>query len=133
VRFGQVDVYDNYYIATDEDDFSYSWGAGVASAIYAENNFFLRSADIPLDAFVYDWSVAGNPAVGTITEKGTLIRVGSGTPRPVSLVGEYNATHDPDLGPVVGWVPTLRAGPITPTAEVPSVVFANAGVGKLGL
>jgi pectate lyase len=133
VRFGQVDVYNNSYIATDEDDFNYSWGAGVASAIYAENNSFVRSADIALDKFAYDWSVAGNPAVGTITETGTLVRIGSGPAKPVSLVGEYNATHDPDLGPVVGWVPTLRAGPVTPTAQVQALVFANAGVGKLGL
>jgi pectate lyase len=31
VRFGQVDVYNNYYYATDEDTFSYALGVGVQS------------------------------------------------------------------------------------------------------
>ncbi|HLL69210.1 MAG TPA: polysaccharide lyase family 1 protein [Micromonosporaceae bacterium] len=133
VRFGQVDVYNNYYVATDEDTFQYSWGAGVASSIYAENNFFLRSADIPLDAFVYDWSVPTNPARGAVTELGTKVRVGTGRIRDVSLVEAYNATHEPDLGPVTGWVPTLRPGIVTPTAAVPTVVMARAGTGRLGV
>ena len=55
VRFGQVDVYNNYYVVTDEETFQYAWGVGVFSAIYAENNFVLRSADVPLDAIVFDW------------------------------------------------------------------------------
>ena len=64
VRFGQVDVYNNYYYATDEDTYVYSWGVGVFASVYAENNFVLRSADIPLDAVVFDWragSRAGSP------------------------------------------------------------------------
>ena len=31
VRFGQVDVYDNYFYATDEDTYVYSCGIGVYS------------------------------------------------------------------------------------------------------
>ena len=125
VRFGQVDVYNNYYYLTDEDTYSYSWGAGVYSAIYAENNFLLRSADLALDDFVYDW---GGTA---LTEIGTLTRVGTGPVQAVNLLAEYNATHDPDLGTDAGWTPTLRPGPITPTAQVSAVVNANAGAGKL--
>jgi pectate lyase len=126
VRFGQIDMYNNYFYQTDEEPYSYSWGVGVQSAIYAENNFLLRSADLPLDAFVFDWG-------GTvITEAGTLARVGTGPIVPVSLVGEYNATHDPDLGTDAGWTPTLRVG-IDPTAAVPGIVSANAGSGKLGI
>jgi pectate lyase len=124
VRFGQVDVFDNYYYATDEDTFSYSWGVGVYSAIYAENNFFLRSADIPLDAFVYNWGGSG------MTEKGTLVRVGTGPVRAVSLLDAFNAAHDPDLGPDAGWVPTLR-NHVDPTAAVPAIVSARAGAGRL--
>jgi len=126
VRFGQVDVYDNYYYATDEDTFSYSWGVGVQSAIYAENNFFLRSADTPLDAFVFDW---GGLAM---TEKGTLVRVGTGPVRPVNLLAEYNATHDPDIGSDAGWTPVLRTR-VDDTAAVPGIVTTQAGVGKLKL
>ncbi|SDS12933.1 pectate lyase family protein [Actinoplanes derwentensis] len=125
VRFGQVDVYNNYYYQTDEQSYSYSWGVGVYSAVYAENNFLLRSADLALDDIVYDW---GGTA---ITEIGTLTRVGTGGVQAVSLVGEYNATHDPDLGTDAGWTPVLRAGPVTATADVPALVGKGAGAGRL--
>ncbi len=124
VRFGQVDVYNNLYYQTDEDTYAYSWGVGVYSAIHAENNFLLRSADLALEDFVYDW---GGTA---ITEIGTLTRVGTGPVRAVSLVGTYNATHDPDLGTDAGWTPVLRAGPVTPTAQVPALVTRGAGAGR---
>ncbi len=125
VRFGQVDLYNNYFYQTDEEPYSYSWGVGVQSAIYAENNFLLRSADLGLDQFVYDW---GGTA---ITEIGTLARGGTGKAIPVSLLAEYNATHDPDLGSDAGWVPTLRGAGVDPTAAVPAKVSAGAGAGKL--
>lgn len=125
VRFGQVDLYNNYFYQTDEDVYGYSWGVGVQSAIYAENNFLLRSADIPLDAVVYDW---GGTA---LTEIGTLARVGTQPPVAVSLLGEYNATHEPDLGSDAGWTPTLRSAGVDPAADVPAKVAAKAGAGKL--
>jgi pectate lyase len=124
VRFGQVDVYNNYYYLTDEDSFEYAWGVGVQSAIYAENNFVLRSADIPLDAMVYDW---GGLAM---TEKGTMTRVGTGPIQSVNLLAAYNATHTPQLGTDAGWTPTLRAA-FHPTQAVPGLVTAQAGAGKL--
>jgi len=129
VRFGQVDVYNNYFYATDEDSYSYSWGVGVFSEIYAENNMVLRSADLPLSAFVFDWR---GTAPGAITEVGTLSRVGTGPVVPVSLVAEYNAAFDPDL-PAGTWVPSLRAAPLHPTIAVQAVVTARAGAGKLGI
>jgi pectate lyase len=124
VRFGQVDVYDNYYYATDEDAFEYAIGVGVQSQVYAENNFVLRSADIPLDAFVYNWG-------GTrMTEIGTLSRVGTGPIEPVNLLERYNASFDPDIETSAGWTPTLR-GPVDPTIDVPRIVSAQAGANKL--
>ncbi|GAA1759181.1 pectate lyase [Luedemannella helvata] len=126
VRFGQVDVYNNYYYQTDEDSFVYAFGVGAQSAIHAENNFVLRSADIPLDALVYDWG-------GTrMTEKGTLTRVGTGKISAVNLLDAYNATHTVQLATDAGWTPTLRTG-LDPTASVPGVVSAQAGAGKLPL
>jgi pectate lyase len=130
VRFGQVDLYDNYFIATDEDAFSYSWGVGVFAQLYAENNFVLRSADLPLDAFVFDWR---GTAPGGLTEIGTIVRVGTGGLSSVSLLDAYNASHDPDITADAGWVPTLRPGPLTPTAGVQGMVNARAGAGKLGI
>src|SRR4051794_37024029 len=126
VRFGQVDVYNNYYYATDEDTFVYSIGVGVYSSVYAENNFVLRSADIPLDAVVYDWR---GTAPGGLTEIGSLTRVGTGPVTAVSFVDAYNASHDPDITGA-GWVPTLRAAAPDPTASVPALVTAQAGAGK---
>lgn len=128
VRFGQVDVYDNYYYATAEDDYTYSWGVGVYAQIYAENNFVLRSADVPLDAVVYDWR---GTAPGGITELGSATRIGTGPVSAVSFVDAYNATHDPDLPPAT-WVPTLRAATPEPATAVPALVTAKAGAGKLG-
>jgi pectate lyase len=130
VRFGQVDVYNNLYQATDEDNYSYSIGVGVFAAVYAENNAVLRSADIPLDAFVFDWR---GTQPGAMTEVGTLARVGTGAPQPVSLLDQYNATHDPDITADAGWVPTLRAAPPQPTAQVQVAVLSSAGAGKLGI
>jgi pectate lyase len=130
VRFGQVDLYDNYFVATDEDTYSYSWGVGVYASLYAENNFVLRSADLPLDAFVYDWR---GTALGGLTEIGTLTRVGTGPVVAANLLDAYNASHDPDITTDAGFVPTLRPAPLTPTAEVPAYVTTHAGAAKLGI
>lgn len=127
VRFGQVDLYNNYYRMTDEDTYQYSWGVGVYSSIYAENNVILRSADIPVEDIVYNW---GGTA---ITEIGTLVRVGTQQPQAVSLVEAFNAASDTDtdLGTDAGWTPTLRSTAVTPTAQVQTLVSAQAGAGIL--
>jgi pectate lyase len=130
VRFGQIDLYDNYFMATDEDTYSYSWGVGVFASLYAENNFLLRSADLPLSAFVFDWR-AGQP--GGMTEIGTKTRIGTGPVSSTSLLDAFNTSFDPDITPDAGFVPTLRPGPLTPTDQVPAYVTANAGAGKLGI
>jgi pectate lyase len=125
VRFGQVDVFNNFFIATD-DDYGYSLGVGVESSIYAENNYFLRSADVADGDLIKYWK-------GTrITAKGTLVQVGSGPARPVDLVAAYNAAYDPDLTPDAGWTPTLRTR-LDPTVLVPIIVKATAGARRLGI
>ncbi|HEX5201875.1 MAG TPA: polysaccharide lyase family 1 protein, partial [Actinoplanes sp.] len=124
VRFGQVDVYDNLYIATDEL-YQYSLGAGVESSIYAENNYFELGATIPVADVIHYWK-------GTkITAIGSLVRTGHGRAKPVDLVAAYNAAYDPDLTSDAGWTPTLR-GKVDPTAAVPHVVAARAGAHHLG-
>lgn len=125
VRFGQVDVYNNLYRVPDADGFSYAWGVGVQSAIYAENNFFELAAGVDPDEIVFDWG--GN----AITEKGTWVRSGRGRPAPVSALAAYNATHDPDLGADAGWTPALRACDPLPTPLVPLVAGLLAGAGRL--
>jgi pectate lyase len=125
VRFGQVDVYNNFYTATDEE-YGYSLGVGFESSIYAENNYFLRSADVGDGDLIKYWK-------GTkITAIGSLVQVGSRAPRPVDLVAAYNAAYDPDFSPDAGWVPTLRSR-VDPTALVPVLVKAAAGSRRLGV
>lgn len=127
VRFGQVDVYNNYYIATDEETFQYAWGVGVYSAIYAENNFVLRSADVPTSDIVYDWR---GTAPGGMTELGSLVKVGSQPAVPVNFLADYNAANDPDITTDAGWTPALRAAPADPTADVPTLT-KQTGANKL--
>ncbi|WP_250002870.1 polysaccharide lyase family 1 protein [Actinoplanes sp. M2I2] len=123
VRFGQVDVYNNLYVATDEE-YGYSLGVGVESSIYAENNYFRLSADVPASDVIAYWK-------GTrITERGSLVQVSGNAPRPVDLVAAYNAAHDPDLAPDAGWTPVLRTG-VDPTASVPALVSAGAGIRRV--
>ncbi|MFB9363726.1 pectate lyase family protein [Actinoplanes nipponensis] len=125
VRFGQVDVYNNLYVATAED-YGYSLGVGFESSIYAENNYFVRSADVADADLLKYWK-------GTrITAKGTLVQVGSRPPRPVDLVAAYNAAYDPDFTPDAGWAPTLRPR-LDPTLLVPVIVKAAAGSRRLGV
>ena len=125
VRFGQVDIYNNYFVATDEE-YGYSLGVGFESSIYAENNYFLRSADLGDGDLIKYWK-------GTrITAIGTLVQVGSRPARAVDLVAAYNAAYDPDFSPDAGWVPVLRTR-VDPTALVPAVVKAAAGSRRLGI
>ncbi|WP_342342466.1 pectate lyase [Asanoa ishikariensis] len=125
VRFGQVDVYNNLYRVPVDDPYEYSFGVGVQSAIYAENNYVAFGADVPPDSFVFDWG-------GTVlTEKGTWARSGRSLPRPVNLLAAYNATHDPDIAPDAGWTPSLRAGHVLPAPAAALVVELCAGAGRI--
>ncbi|SDY09920.1 pectate lyase [Micromonospora pattaloongensis] len=124
VRFGQVDIYNNYYKLYGES-FSYAWGVGVQSAIHAENNAFALGAGITPADLIYDW---GGTA---ITEKGSWVGQSGQRPGPVDVLAAYNAAHDPDLGADSGWTPTLRSGPLLPAAVVPLAVTALAGAGRL--
>lgn len=127
VRFGQVDVYDNLFQVPADQPFEYGWGVGVQSAIYAENNYVDLAAGVTPDRFIFDW---GGTA---LTETGTWVRVGDAPAAPVSLLGAYNASHDPDLGSDAGWTPTLRAGTVQPASDLPSAVEPYAGAGHLPL
>jgi pectate lyase len=123
VRFGQVDVYDNLYVATDEL-YQYSLGVGVESSIYAENNYFKLSADVPAADIIHYWKGTKITAIGSLVQIGNKVK-------PVDLVAAYNAAYDPDLAPDAGWTPTLRTR-VDPAWAVPVVVAASAGARKLG-
>ena len=132
MRFGQIDVYNNFYrvtVSAPSHEFGYLWGVGVESQGYMENNYFdFRGSGVDPAEVIFDWG-------GTvITERGTWARTGgSGIGGPVSLLDAYNAVNDPPLGGDAGWTPTLRRGPVLPAPAVPLVVGLLAGAGKLPL
>jgi pectate lyase len=124
-RFGQIDVYNNYYRVPVPEPFEYSWGVGVQSALYMENNYVALGAEVSPDLIVFDWG-------GTVmTELGTWVRAGSAFPQPMSLLEAYNAANDPDIGTDAGWTPAFRAGPVLPAPVVPVAVLLLAGAGRL--
>ena len=67
VRFGQIDLYDNYYSINHPLGYGayvYSWGAGVSSHIYAQNNAFTDPGNIYSPShIVYDYGNLTQPAV----------------------------------------------------------------------
>jgi len=98
VRFGQVHVYNNLY--EPRDHHVYSWGVGVNSAIYAQDNYFRFRDGAKPEQAVYNW---GGTAM---TERGTLV-----DGRPTSLLAAFNtANPTTPLGTDAGWTPTLNRG-----------------------
>lgn len=122
VRFGEVDVYNNYYVEPDRDGFQYHWGVGVESQIYAENNYFSLADGIEPAEIIHEWRGS------QLTDIGTLVN-GRGAAHRVDVVAEYNAVNDPDLSDVE-WQPTLRTT-VHPTQAVPGIVTDKAGAGQL--
>ncbi len=117
VRFGQVHVYNNCYDIGQGSDYLYSWGVGIESAIYAENNYF-DSAVSP-DQFIAVYK-------GTaIHESGTYVN-GNSKHNLVDVIAAYNAENDPDLSSNVGWVPSLYIL-MHPTQSLPGLVPARSG------
>jgi pectate lyase len=119
VRFGQVHVYNNYYKIEKMPNYGYSWGVGIESAIYAENNFFKTDKSVTPDLFIEVFKGLAIYAAGTHL---------NGTPAKnlVDVLAAYNAVNDPDLLGDVGWAPTLFLE-IQPTHKVPSAVQNDAG------
>ena len=123
VRFGQVHIYNNYYKIGNADNYVYSWGVGIESAIYAENNFFRvnPSTGITPDRFIERFN-------GTaIHESGTMLNAPSQSGQhEVDVLDAYNAVNDPDLLSDVGWVPALFVD-LQETQDVMSEVESGAG------
>lgn len=116
VRFGQVHVYNNYYEGSTSSSsyaFSYAWGIGKSSKIYAQNN----AIDVPGLTAAKTISVfSGGTA---LYDSGTLL---NGT--------QINASAANGLSSSVGWTPSLH-GTIDASANVKSNVTSQAGAGKL--
>jgi pectate lyase len=119
VRYGQVHVYNNLYVAGGAD-YVYSWGVGVSSHLYAENNALLAAPGFDPALTVHAYGGTALHATGTELNG-----------RPLDVLAAYNAAHpDAPLAGDVGWQPVLH-GPVLPTAAVPVLVAAWAGAGRL--
>jgi len=121
-RFGQLHVYDNYYEVLNPassgaiPSYQYSWGVGVESAIWAQNNAF-RLRGVTPDQIIRRFN-------GTkITAQGTVI---NSPDNPVDVLGAYNAVNSFPLDASAGWTPTLFTS-MDPAASVPALVTCVAG------
>lgn len=109
----------NYYKLDQALAFQYSWGVGVESAIYAENNYFETGSAVAPSQFIARYNGAA------IHESGTYVN-GVSEHDLINVLDAYNATHDPDLSGDAGWTPTLYVQ-VDPTQSVPGLVPHKAG------
>ncbi len=119
VRFGQVDVYNNHFIGTEDSTvpFEYFLGAGFDSHLYAEANAFTLPA--------------GVDAADTIRRfKGTSITTVANAVngKITDLRAEYNAAAAPadQLAADTAWTPTLRTQ-VHPAQAVPALLQKSTG------
>uniref|UniRef100_UPI00098B036B pectate lyase family protein n=2 Tax=Bacillus sonorensis TaxID=119858 RepID=UPI00098B036B len=117
VRYGKVHIYNNYFKSTK--NYNYSWGVGYSSKIYAEDNYFeMPEGTKPqklMKVFKGD----------ELYEQDTLLN-----DQKISVVSAYNEANDASIKTTVGWTPELYEK-IDDAADVPEIVQAQAGVGKL--
>ncbi|MFF7605088.1 polysaccharide lyase family 1 protein [Streptomyces parvulus] len=118
VRFGQVDVYNNHFVAGE--DHAYSLGVGKESRLVAEHNAFTLPAGVGAANVLKRWNDAPLTAAHN--------RVNG---RPADLIAAHNAQFpETPLRSGAGWTPTLRTG-ILPAWAVPVAVGLGAGAGRL--
>jgi pectate lyase len=121
-RFGQLHVYNNYYEVLNParsgflPSYQYSWGVGIESAIWAQNNAF-RLRGVTPDQIIRRFN-------GTkIGVSGTVINAPDNA---VDVLAAYNAVNTPPLLPDPGWTPTLFTS-MDPAGSVPALVTCVAG------
>ncbi|MEV1064966.1 pectate lyase [Streptomyces sp. NPDC050263] len=119
VRFGQVDSYNNHFVANG--DFAYSFGIGKESRLVAEHNAFTLPTGVSAAKVLKRWNVAPVTAADNYVN-GTL----------TDLIAVHNAEIPGEvLQPGAGWTPTLRTE-VDPARSVPRIVDCGAGAGRLG-
>ncbi|MEU4654366.1 pectate lyase [Streptomyces sp. NPDC023723] len=118
VRFGQVDVYDNHFVA--DEDYAYSFGVGKESALVVEHNALTLPAGVSAAKVLKKWSEAPVTAAHN--------RVNGKT---VDLIAVHNAELPAEtLAAGAGWTPALRTK-VDPARAVPGLVDRGAGAGRL--
>lgn len=123
VRYGQVHVYNNLYTARrDHPAYPYVYfiGVGKSSSIHSERNYFAVPDDIGAADLIKVYKGEA------FHDEGSLLNGA-----PMDILAAYNAAHpDAPLHGDVGWKPSL-VGRMDPAAEIPDIVQAGAGAGRL--
>jgi pectate lyase len=118
VRFGQVDSYNNHFVAGP--DYSYSYGIGMESRLVAEHNAFTLPDGVQAGSVLKKWKEAPVTAADNYVNG-----------RRTDLIAVHNAEVPGEtLQSGAGWTPTLRTRVDSPRA-VPALVDHGAGAGRL--
>jgi pectate lyase len=152
VRFGQIDLYDNYYSINHPLGYGayvYSWGAGVSSHIYAQNNAFTDPGNFYSPShIVYDYGNLTQPAVCVLDARwnnpdaivdpvalanaaiaawpSTNTVSATGISVATTLAAAAAAGTTPLVPSCSFWTPTLRMAPPDATQDVPALVLSGA-------
>lgn len=118
VRFGQVDSYNNHFVAGD--DYAYSFGIGKESQLVAEHNAFTLPEGVSAAKVLKRWNVS------PVTADDNYVNG-----EAVDLIAVHNAEIPAEaLESGAGWTPTLRTK-VDPARAVPGIVDHCAGAGRL--
>ncbi|MFD5256159.1 polysaccharide lyase family 1 protein [Streptomyces bobili] len=118
VRFGQVDSYNNHFVA--DSSYAYTFGIGKESQLVAQHNAFTLPAGVSAAKALKKWSEA------PVTAEGNYVNG-----KPVDLIAVHNAEIPAEtLQSGAGWTPTLRTK-VDPVRAVPGIVNGRAGAGKI--
>ncbi|MFI6658408.1 polysaccharide lyase family 1 protein [Streptomyces sp. NPDC050523] len=118
VRFGQVDSYNNHFVA--KDGYGYSYGVGMESQLVAQHNAFTLPDGIGAGKILKRWNdsplTADDNCVNGV---------------PTDLIAVHNAEVPTEvLRSGAGWTPTLRTK-VDAVQAVPRIVDHGAGAGRL--
>ncbi|MER5718185.1 pectate lyase [Streptomyces sp. NPDC002132] len=118
VRFGQVDSYNNHFVA--DSSYSYSFGIGKESRLVAQHNAFTLPGGVSAAKALKRWNDS------PVTADDNHVNG-----KPVDLIAVHNAEIPGEtLRSGAGWTPTLRTR-VDPPRAVPGIVRAGAGAGKI--
>ncbi|MFF0071383.1 polysaccharide lyase family 1 protein [Streptomyces sp. NPDC005494] len=120
VRFGQVDSYNNHFVATAGSAYGYTYGIGAESKLVAEHNAFTVPKGFDKATILKKWSES------SLTAEDNYVNG-----RKTDLVAVHNAgVPTEQLTEGAGWTPTLRTKVSHPLL-VPVLVGLKAGAGKV--
>ncbi|MEU1350017.1 pectate lyase [Streptomyces sp. NPDC005795] len=120
VRFGQVDSYNNHFVATRGSVYGYTYGIGAKSQLVAEHNAFSLGAGFDQAKILKKWSESSLTAADNYVNG-----------RRTDLIAVHNAGVPAEqLTAGAGWTPTLRTRVDHPLL-VPLIVGLKAGAGRI--